>query len=179
MSEFGERGQDSTSEFFFRVTDRLQMESCLSAVVQDSKSVVISSASNELIDHYGAAFVRRIKQKLPLSQLEVFLPRDTDAMLERFNQLLNTLSLDVATKSRHGLGPEKVWVVHDANAMGGHELQLLTRLIHQFPGAGISVILMFTQGTDKGDAIANQYKQFIQYGENLKLSAFHAFNLQV
>ena len=167
MSEFGERGQDSTSEFFFRVTDRLQMESCLSAVVQDSKSVVISSASNELIDHYGAAFVRRIKQKLPLSQLEVFLPRDTDAMLERFNQLLNTLSLDVATKSRHGLGPEKVWVVHDANAMGGHELQLLTRLIHQFPGAGISVILMFTQGTDKGDAIANQYKQFIPWSLEL------------
>jgi hypothetical protein len=167
MSEFGERGQDSTSEFFFRVTDRLQMESCLSAVVQDSKSVVISSASNELIDHYGAAFVRRIKQKLPLSQLEVFLPRDTDAMLERFNQLLNTLSLDVATKSRYGLGPEKVWVVHDANAMGGHELQLLTRLIHQFPGAGISVILMFTQGTDKGDAIANQYKQFIPWSLEL------------
>ncbi len=163
MSEFGARGQDSSSEFFFRVTDRLQMESCLSAVAQDGKSVVISSDSNELIDHYGAAFVRRIKQKLPQTQLEVFLPRDTEAMLERFNQLLNTLSLDVATKQRAGLAPEKVWVVHDANAMGGHEIQLLTRLIQQFPGAGISVILMFTEGTSQGDAIANQNKQFIAW----------------
>ena len=163
MSEFGARGQDSSSEFFFRVTDRLQMESCLSAVAQDGKSVVISSDSNELIDHYGAAFVRRIKQKLPQTQLEVFLPRDTEAMLERFNQLLNTLSLDVATKQRMGLAPEKVWVVHDANAMGGHEIQLLTRLIQQFPGAGISVILMFTEGTSQGDAIANQNKQFIAW----------------
>ena len=163
MSEFGARGQDSSSEFFFRVTDRLQMESCLSAVAQDGKSVVISSDSNELIDHYGAAFVRRIKQKLPQTQLEVFLPRDTEAMLERFNQLLNTLSLDVATKQRMGLAPEKVWVVHDANAMGGHEIQLLTRLIQQFPGAGISVILMFTEGTAQGDAIANQNKQFIAW----------------
>jgi hypothetical protein len=163
MSEFGARGQDSSSEFFFRVTDRLQMESCLSAVAQDGKSVVISSDSNELIDHYGAAFVRRIKQKLPQTQLEVFLPRDTEAMLERFNQLLNTLSLDVATKQRLGLAPEKVWVVHDANAMGGHEIQLLTRLIQQFPGAGISVILMFTEGTAQGDAIANQNKQFIAW----------------
>ena len=163
MSEFGARGQDSSSEFFFRVTDRLQMESCLSAVAQDGKSVVISSDSNELIDHYGAAFVRRIKQKLPQTQLEVFLPRDTEAMLERFNQLLNTLSLDVATKLRMGLAPEKVWVVHDANAMGGHEIQLLTRLIQQFPGAGISVILMFTEGTSQGDAIANQNKQFIAW----------------
>ena len=163
MSEFGARGQDSSSEFFFRVTDRLQMESCLSAVAQDGKSVVISSDSNELIDHYGAAFVRRIKQKLPQTQLEVFLPRDTEAMLERFNQLLNTLSLDVATKQRVGLAPEKVWVVHDANAMGGHEIQLLTRLIQQFPGAGISVISMFTEGTSQGDAIANQNKQFIAW----------------
>lgn len=163
MSEFGARGQDSSSEFFFRVTDRLQMESCLSAVAQDGKSVVISSDSNELIDHYGAAFVRRIKQKLPQTQLEVFLPRDTEAMLERFNQLLNTLSLDVATKQRIGLAPEKVWVVHDANAMGGHEIQLLTRLIQQFPGAGINVILMFTEGTSQGDAIANQNKQFIAW----------------
>ena len=163
MSEFGARGQDSSSEFFFRVTDRLQMESCVSAVAQDGKSVVISSDSNELIDHYGAAFVRRIKQKLPQTQLEVFLPRDTEAMLERFNQLLNTLSLDVATKQRVGYAPEKVWVVHDANAMGGHEIQLLTRLIQQFPGAGISVILMFTEGTSQGDAIANQNKQFIAW----------------
>ncbi len=170
MSEFGARGQDSTSEFFFRVTDRLQMESCLSALVQDCKSVVISSESNELIDHYGASFVRRIKQKLPHSQLEVFLPRDTDAMLERFNQLLNTLSLDVATKTRNGLGPEKVWVVHDANAMGGHEIQLLTRLIQQFPGAGISVVLMFTQGPAQGDAIANENKQFISWSLELPTS---------
>jgi hypothetical protein len=62
-----------------------------------------------------------------------------------------------------GLAPEKVWVVHDANAMGGHEIQLLTRLIQQFPGAGISVILMFTEGTSQGDAIANQNKQFIAW----------------
>jgi hypothetical protein len=61
------------------------------------------------------------------------------------------------------LAPEKVWVVHDANAMGGHEIQLLTRLIQQFPGAGISVILMFTEGTSQGDAIANQNKQFIAW----------------
>lgn len=170
MSEFGVRGQSSTSEFFFRVTDRLQMESCLTALVNESKSVVISSHSNELIDYYGAAFVRRIKQKLPNSQLEVFLPRDTEAMLERFNQLLNTLSLDVATKVRSGASVDRVWVVHDANAMGSHEIQLLTRLVQQFPGAGISVVLMFTQGNAQGEAIANQNKQFIAWALDLPTS---------
>jgi hypothetical protein len=167
MSEFGISGQNASTEFFFRVADRLQMESCVSALVSDGKSVVISSESNELIDHYGAAFVRRIKQKLPQTQLEVFLPRDTEAMLERFNQLLNTLSLDVAIKPRSGAGIDRVWVVHDANAMGPHEIQLLTRLIQQFPGAGTSVVLMFTQGTEQGDAIASQNKQFISWSLEL------------
>ena len=163
MSEFGVRGQNNSSEFFFRVTDRLQMESCLTALVQDSKSVAISSESNELIDHFGTAFVRRIRQKLNNTLIEVFLPRDTEAMLERFNQLLNTLSLDVATKSRIGRAPEKVWVVHDANAMGAHELELLTRLIQQFPGAGVSVVLMFqTQAASRVD-FANQHKQFVSW----------------
>ena len=167
MSEFGISGQNASAEFFFRVADRLQMESCVSALVSDGKSVVISSESNELIDHYGAAFVRRIKQKLPQTQFEVFLPRDTEAMLERFNQLLNTLSLDVAIKPRSGAGIDRVWVVHDANAMGPHEIQLLTRLIQQFPGAGTSVVLMFTQGTEQGDAIASQNKQFISWSLEL------------
>ena len=167
MSEFGAHGQDSKSEFFFRVADRLQMESCVSALASDGKSVVISSNSNELIDHYGAAFVRRIKQKLPQTQLEVFLPRDTEAMLERFNQLLNTLSLDVAIKPRSGSAIERVWVVHDANAMGSHEIQLLTRLIQQFPGAGTSVVLMFSEGTAQGEAIASQNKQFITWSLEL------------
>ncbi len=163
MSEFGVRGQENSSEFFFRVTDRLQMESCLTALVQDSKSVVISSESNELIDHFGTAFVRRLRQKLNTTQIEVFLPRDTEAMLERFNQLLNTLSLDVATKSRIGRAPEKVWVVHDANAMGAHELQLLTRLIQQFPGAGVSVVLMFQTQPNSREDFANQHKQFVSW----------------
>jgi len=143
MSEFGSQINDASPEFFYRVTDRLQMESCLTALAQDSKSVVIYSQSSELLDYYGAAFVRRVKQKLTHSQVEIFMPRDTEAMLERFNKLLNTLSLDIATASRMGTSPDKVWVVYDANALGAHELQLLTRLIQQFPGSGVCIVLMF------------------------------------
>ena len=91
MSEFGSQINDTSPEFFYRVTDRLQMESCLTALAKDSKSVVIYSQSSELLDYYGAAFVRRIKQKLSQSQVEIFMPRDTEAMLDRFNKLLNTL----------------------------------------------------------------------------------------
>jgi len=176
MSEFGRQINDPGSEIFFRVTDRLQMESCLTALAQDSRSVVIYSPSSELLDYYGAAFVRRVKQKLANTQVEIFMPRDTEAMLERFNKLLNVLSLDVATASRMGQSPEKVWVVYDANALGAHELQLLTRLVQQFPGAGISIVLMFASQTTQNEDVTRPNKQFVTWGLDLptpeqKLSA--------
>jgi len=158
------------------MTDRLQMESCAMAVVKDGKSVVISSKTTELIDHFGAAFIRRLKRALPDTPIEVFMPPDTEAMLDRFNKLLTTIKLDEATKPRGGQLPEKIWVVHDANALATHELDLFTRLILQFPGAGIGAVLMFASESAQADKLSTQNKQFVSWALELptpeqKLSA--------
>ena len=158
------------------MTDRLQMESCAMAMVKDGKSVVISSKTTELIDHFGAAFIRRLKRALPDTPIEVFMPPDTEAMLDRFNKLLTTIKLDEATKPRGGQLPEKIWVVHDANALATHELDLFTRLILQFPGAGIGAVLMFASESAQADKLATQNKQFVSWALELptaeqKLSA--------
>ena len=121
------------------------------------------SQSNELLDYYGASFLRRLKNELSTSDIEVFMPADSEAMLQRFNQLLSNLSLDVATKARTGMPPEKVWVVHDANAMSAHELELLARLVQQFPGSGVSAVLMFSSETSPGDVISRQNKHFVSW----------------
>jgi len=158
------------------MTDRLQMESCAMAVVKDGKSVVISSKTTELIDHFGAAFIRRLKRALPDTPIEVFMPPDTEAMLDRFNKLLTTIKLDEATQPRGGQLPEKIWVVHDANALATHELDLFTRLILQFPGAGIGAVLMFASESAQADKLSTQNKQFVSWALELptpeqKLSA--------
>jgi hypothetical protein len=162
MNQFGE-SQISGTEFFFRVADRLQMDSCLTAVSKQGKSLVLVSPSGELLDHFGAAFIRRLKQNLGSTPVEVFMPPDSEVMLERFNKLLSSLSLDVATQTRKELPPESVWVVHDANALGSYEIELLTRLVHQFPGAGISTVLMFTSDANRATAICNQGQQFVSW----------------
>lgn len=162
MNQFGE-SQISGTEFFFRVADRLQMDSCLTAVSKEGKSLVLVSPSGELLDHFGAAFIRRLKQNLGNTPVEVFMPPDSEVMLERFNKLLSALSLDVATQTRKEMPPESVWVVHDANALGSYEIELLTRLVHQFPGSGISTILMFTSDVNPATSICNQGKQFVSW----------------
>ena len=162
MNQFGD-SQSAGAEFFFRVADRLQMDSCLTAVSKEGKSLVLVSPSGELLDHFGAAFIRRLKQNLVNTPVEVFMPPDSEVMLERFNKLLSSLSLDVATQTRKDKPPESVWVVHDANALGSYEIELLTRLVHQFPGAGISTILMFTSASNPETSICNQGKQFVSW----------------
>lgn len=162
MNQFGD-SQTTGTEFFFRVSDRLQMDSCLTAVSKEGKSLVLVSPSGELLDHFGAAFIRRLKQNLDNTPVEVFMPPDSEVMLERFNKLLSALSLDVATKARTKQPPESVWVVHDANALGSYEIELLTRLVHQFPGAGIATILMFTSDGNPATSICNQGKQFVSW----------------
>ena len=162
MNQFGD-SQSAGAEFFFRVADRLQMDSCLTAVSKEGKSLVLVSPSGELLDHFGAAFIRRLKQNLVNTPVEVFMPPDSEVMLERFNKLLSSLSLDVATQTRKDKPPESVWVVHDANALGSYEVELLTRLVHQFPGAGISTILMFTSDANPATAICNQGQQFVSW----------------
>ena len=162
MNQFGD-SQSAGAEFFFRVADRLQMDSCLTAVSKEGKSLVLVSPSGELLDHFGAAFIRRLKQNLANTPVEVFMPPDSEVMLERFNKLLSSLSLDVATQTRKDMPPESVWVVHDANALGSYEIELLTRLIHQFPGAGISTVLMFTSDANPETSICNQGKQFVSW----------------
>jgi hypothetical protein len=162
MNQFGD-SQSAGPELFFRVADRLQMDSCLTAVSKEGKSLVLVSPSGELLDHFGAAFIRRLKQSLDSTPVEVFMPPDSEVMLERFNKLLSALSLDVATKPRTQMAPESVWVVHDANALGSYEIELLTRLVHQFPGAGIATILMFTSDANPATSICNQGKQFVSW----------------
>lgn len=164
MNESLDPQSASSSEFFFRPNDRLQLESCITALAKDGKSVVMFSRSNELLDYYGSSFLRRLKKELPTSSIEVFMPPDTEAMLNRFNQLLSNLSLDVATKSRAGQAPEKVWVVHDASVLGAHELELFARLVMQFPGCGVSAVLMFPSETAPSESLTSQNKQFVSWG---------------
>lgn len=163
MSESGNHNNAPEFQIFFRAADRLQLESCATAVMQGGKSVVIASHTKVLVNYYGAALIQRLKKALPETPVEVFMPTDASAMLHKFNKLLGTLTLDVATHHRDGLLPEKIWVIHDAHALTTHELNLFTRLILKFPGAGVGAILMFTNVSEQVQQLANQNEQFLSW----------------
>lgn len=130
---------------FFRPADRAHWLACVQAVAQEGKCVLLHSPSPGVLDHYGQSLVQALRQQLPETATEIFFPAHSEALIARFNELLQTLSVDDATGQADPLPPLKLWVVHDANALPEHELKLLVRLLQQFPGARLAAVLMLTE----------------------------------
>ncbi len=143
MSGLNDQTASHNPDIFFRAVDRLQIESYLSALRQDNKSLVLVSKYKELLTYYGERVVRRINQDFPQTSLEVVLPADREGLLERFNAILNTLSFQDATRPTTKGMPDKIWLIQNANALGEKDIQILLKLIENFPGAGICAVLMF------------------------------------
>ncbi len=129
-------------DLFFRLADRLQIDACLEAIEQDGKSVILHGISPGLLDHYSQILVQRLRKRLPDTPTEIFFPTHTEALIARFNDLLEDVSVDAATQNQGPQAPHKLWIVHDASALPEHELKLLLRLLQHLPGARVSAVLV-------------------------------------
>lgn len=143
MSGFNDQTFSPSSDIFFRAVDRLQIESYLTALRQENKSLVLLSKHKELLNYYGELVVRRIHQEFPETSLEVLLPADTEGLLDRFNAILNSLSFEAATKPLTQSSAEKIWLIQNAQDLVDKDIQILLKLIENFPGAGICAVLLF------------------------------------
>ena len=133
---------------FLRMADRTRFDYVMRAIQEHSQSVAISSDSDDVLDHYGRIVINQLRQ-LPDLQIEVFLPANTEALLERFNQILSGLSLTDARNAESSPAPRRVLIAHDAKAINARELQLLARLIQDFPGANTSLVLLLDKSGSK------------------------------
>ncbi len=126
---------------FLRESDRVRFDYVMRAVQTQSQSLALSSDSDDVLDHYGRMVINKLRQMQDL-QIEVFLPANTEALLERFNQILADLSLTDARNAESSPAPRRVLIAHDARAINPRELQLLARLIQDFPGANTALVLL-------------------------------------
>lgn len=126
---------------FLRESDRTRFDYVMRAVQTQSQSLALSSDNDDVLDHYGRLVINKLRQMQDL-QIEVFLPANTEALLERFNQILADLSLTDARNADSSPAPRRVLIAHDARAINPRELQLLARLIQDFPGANTALVLL-------------------------------------
>ena len=126
---------------FFRPDDAVRLEGCLSSLLWEGRSLALSSANEALLDHYAQWLVSRLRLRASCP-VETYFPSSTQTMLSRFDEQMARLTLQESLSDIHQASPQRIWLVHDAGALADHELQLLARLVGQFPGAGIRVVLL-------------------------------------
>jgi len=126
---------------FLRAADRSRFDYVIRAVRESSQSLALSSNSEGVLDHYGRLVLAKLRKSAGL-QVEVFLPQNTEQLLERFNQILSDISIEDARNPDNSLAPRRVLLAHDAKAINQRDLQLLARLVQDFPGANLSLVML-------------------------------------
>ena len=126
---------------FLRAADRRRFDYVVRGIGEESLSLSLSSDNDGLLDHYGRLLINKLRKKEGL-QVEIFLPQNTEALLDRFNQILADLSIDEARNAQTSQAPRRVLLAHDAKAISERDMQLMSRLIQDFPGAHVSIVLL-------------------------------------
>lgn len=163
MTTYASSDASSKQDFFFRVADRLRMESCAHSLTAEGKSLMLYCPSSSLLSHYGGQLISRLREMAPRTSVEIFFPSNSEALVSRFNEVLAKLSIDKATQSPTSGMPDKIWVVHDANALTENELQLLTRLLQHFPGANVCAVLMLSGKSHPMPSLDTQNRRIVRW----------------
>jgi len=132
----------SMSEIFFRTADRMRLDGCINALAHEGMSLALSSPYEALLDHYVQILLQRLHANAPELAIDIYFPSNSDSLIARFNAALASQSVRQATRSPHESHHGQIWLVHDAHQLPEQELQLLARLIQNFPGANIRAILL-------------------------------------
>jgi len=126
----------------FRHADGLRLDGCITLLVQEGQNLALSSLAEAALDHYADLLVHRLR-RYANCPVDVYFPASTAALVQRFEDLVARMTLQQAMELVPGAAPERIWLVHEAGALAPSELQLLMRLVGNFPGAGVRVVLLF------------------------------------
>lgn len=128
-------------EIFFRAEDRALCDRFCEQIVRDGMSLAIIGANDACIDHYCRMLVKRL-MVVPEIELEVHSPTSTEELLDRFNEILTSLSTAQAMDRRNPLAPLRILILSKADQINPAGARLLARLVNSFPGANTQLILL-------------------------------------
>ena len=144
MNSLTDNPNNALQDFFFRTADRMRVEGCANAIANEGLSLVLYSPHEALLDHYLGLLLERLRRQTPQPRVEVYFPTSTESLIARFNDVLAKQSVKEATRLPQDNDSAQIWIVHDTQQLPDQEIQLMARLIQNFPGANIRAILLMT-----------------------------------
>ncbi len=135
-------------DIFFRAEDNALRERLCQQIVNDGMSLAIIGANQACADHYCRMLVKRLRA-FPDARLELHSPTSTEELLDRFNEILTSLSTAQAMDRRNPLAPMRLLILGNADQINPASGRLLARLVNSFPGANTQLILLHTDSSQE------------------------------
>ena len=146
--------EQALGDFVFRSADRMRIEGCCNAIAREGLSLALHCEQEPLLDHYLGLMLHRLREQAPEHSIEVYFPTNTESLLGRFNEALARQTVEQATQKPTDRARARIWIVHDAQALPESEIQLLARLIQNFPGANIRAVLLMSGAHSEKTALS-------------------------
>jgi hypothetical protein len=127
-------------DIFYRSKDKQRFQLALNAMIDDDLGLAVIGTNETVLDHYCRMLVARLRD-MNIFQVEVFLPTNTDSLLKRFNEMLATMTMEQARQPADPASPVKLLVVNDAKSVNEEQWALLVRLLSDFPGVNVRLVL--------------------------------------
>lgn len=127
-------------DIFYRPEDKQRLQHALDSIVDDELGLAVIGDNERVLGHYCKMLLAKLRE-LNGFEVEVFLPMNTVSLLKRFNELLASMSVDEARQSPAADKPVTLLVVNDANEIQEDQWSLLTRLLSDFPGVNVRLVL--------------------------------------
>ncbi|MDC0088671.1 SPOR domain-containing protein [Porticoccaceae bacterium] len=131
-------------DIFYRPRDKKRFTAALDAIIDNELGVAVLGSNEAVLDHYCRMLIARMRD-VENFELEVFLPVNTDSLLSRFNTMLAEISMEQATKPPAPDQPVRLLVINDARAVNEEQWGLLARLLSDFPGVNVRLVLVINK----------------------------------
>ena len=138
---------DDEDDLFFRAEDRKTCEQLCAQIVADGMSLAIIGSNQACSHHYCRMVIKRLSAFADV-RLEIHSPENTEDLLDRFNDILASMSMTEAMAGRSSSSPLRILISSGSEATSPAEWRLLARLVSGFPGANTQLILLQTTDSD-------------------------------
>jgi len=129
------------SDFYQSQADKLRFEILLKSLREGRLNLAILGDDEAALTHYGKRIFQHLRQQGE-PNVELWTSADSERLVDRFNEILSTLTVDQALDKSNQTAPKRYMIFPDTHGIQDFELQLLARLVNGFPASNINVILL-------------------------------------
>ena len=129
------------TDFYQSPADKLRFEILLKSLREGRLNLAILGDDELALAHYGRRIFQHLREQGE-PNVELWTSADSERLVDRFNEILSSLTLDQALDKSNKMAPKRYMIFPDTHGIQDFELQLLARLVNGFPASNINVILL-------------------------------------